>query len=101
MNEFNNRIDAQREILKLVNLKTWPQEELCGLSKKAIDRWILVNVLDPRCRLVELVRTAADQLFFLANRSQEQVTDEYKLRSRKVGLLMTEIGEQMRIVTAA
>ena len=51
MNEFNSRIDAQREILSLVN-----------------------------------------SYFFLANKSQEQVTDEYRLLSLEVFELTQRIG---------
>ena len=62
MTEFNNRIAAQRDILVAVNSVPW-REELFGLSK----------------------------LFFLANKSQEQVTSEYKLLSLEVADLMSRI----------
>ena len=90
MNEFNNRIDAQREVLRLVN-RRHQREQLFGLSSKAIDRWISANMIDSRSRLVELVKSAGAELFFLANKSQEQVTDEYRLRSRRVAVLSNEI----------
>ena len=84
MNEFNNRIAAQRQILQLVNRKKWEKEELLGLSSKAIERWISVNRVDPESRLVELVKTASAKLFFLANKSQEQISEEYKMISREI-----------------
>ena len=83
MNEFNNRIDAQREILNLVNAKRW-REELYGLSSGAIDRWIHANGVDLSSEIVNTIYDAADKLFFLANKSQEQITDEYKLLSSEV-----------------
>lgn len=76
--EFNNRIAAQRAILTVINSRTWRTEELCGLSSKAIDRWVSVNRLEPRSPLVALVKTASEKLFFLANKSQETVSDAYK-----------------------
>lgn len=90
MSEFNNRIAAQRRILLLVNRGRW-QEELFGLSSGAIDRWINANRLDSSSVLVELIRQVADKLFFLSNKSQEQVTEEYNLLSSEVSALTDQI----------
>jgi len=75
--EFNDRIAAQRAILRVVNRKPWSSEQLLGLSSKAIDRWVSVNRIEPGSRLVKLVKDVSAKLFFLANKSQEQVSDEY------------------------
>ncbi|WNZ85157.1 hypothetical protein [Pseudomonas sp. P108] len=83
MIEFNNRIDAQRIILNLINREHW-MEELYGLSSGAIDRWVRANGIDPTADLPRAVYESADKLFFLANKSQEQVTDEYRLLSVEV-----------------
>jgi hypothetical protein len=83
MNEFNNRIDAQRRILSLVNSRPW-REELYGLSVAAIERWIHANGLDPRSALPATIYASADKLFFLANKSQEQITEEYRLLASEV-----------------
>ena len=83
MREFNNRIDAQREILSLVNGLDW-KEELYGLSSGAIARWIKANGVDVSSELSKAVYESASKLFFLANKSQEQVTDEYRLLSAEV-----------------
>lgn len=90
MTEFNNRIAAQREILLTVNNAHW-REELYGMSSGAIDRWLLANNVDRCSRLVSLLLEAAGKLFFLANKSQEQVTAEYRLRSSEVSGLTEEI----------
>ena len=96
MSEFNNRIAAQRKILQLVNRGNSVSEELFGLSQKAIDRWVLVNHIDSESRLVSLIKEASAKLFFLANKSQEQVTEEYKAVSTQIesiyNLIMAEIG---------
>lgn len=96
MSEFNNRIAAQRKILQLVNGRNSVSEELFGLSQKAIDRWVLVNHIDSESRLVSLIKEASAKLFFLANKSQEQVTEEYKAVSTQIAsiynLIMAEIG---------
>lgn len=95
MIEFNNRIDAQRVILNKVNNGTW-QEELHGLSRGAIERWIRANQVDPNGKLVLAISEAADKLFFLANKSQEQVTDEYRLLSVEVNDLTLKIVEVLK-----
>ena len=78
MSEFNNRIAAQRQILRLVNKCTPFSEKLFGLSQKAIARWVIENNIKADSNLVALVQNASEKLFFLANKSQEQITDEYK-----------------------
>lgn len=95
--EFNNRIDAQREVLSLVNGLDW-KEELYGLSSGAIDRWTNVNGIDSSSDLSRAVCESASKLFFLANKSQEQVTDEYRLLSAEVYDLTQRIA---RIVSDA
>jgi len=90
MSEFNNRISAQREILIVVNSGGW-QEELFGLSSGAIDRWINTNRLEPDSVLVKLICEAADKLFFLSNKSQEQITEDYKHLSGEVSVLTSKI----------
>lgn len=90
MSEFNNRIAAQREILMDVNSVVW-QEELFGLSSGAIDRWINENRLESGSVLVELIREAADKLFFLSNKSQEQITEDYKHLSNEVSAITAQI----------
>ena len=91
MNEFSNRIEAQRHVLQLVNQNKWGKEELFGLSSKAIERWISVNLIDPESRLVRLVKESAAKLFFLANKSQEQVADEYIAMSNEVASIAKAI----------
>ncbi|WP_116895789.1 hypothetical protein ACTACG_17180 [Pseudomonas syringae] len=90
MTEFNNRIEAQRTILHVVNSKSWV-EQLFGLSTGAIDRWVRTNGLSTDEPLVVAVYDAAGKLFFLANKSQEQVTEEYKLLSQTIEALIKKI----------
>lgn len=95
MSEFNNRIAAQRHVLQLVNKKKWGKEELFGLSSKAIERWISVNLVNPESRLVQLVKEASAKLFFLANKSQEQITDEYKAISNEIAAITKAIESEL------
>jgi hypothetical protein len=91
MDEFRNRMSAQREILSIVNKFSWRSEKLCGLSENAIVRWSTANRLEAKSEVVVLVRKAARLLFFLATKSQEQVTDEYRARMCEVIRVIEEL----------
>lgn len=91
MSEFANRISAQRQLLKVINKREWHNEELLSLSRKAINRWTEVNVIDQNSKLVNLIITASQKLFFLANKSQEQVSTEYKETSFEIERITKEI----------
>lgn len=91
MSEFNDRIAAQRNLLQLVNSRKWGKEELCGLSRGAIDRWSRINGIDPESALVGLVRNAGSKLFFLANKSQEQVSGEYRAVATEIAAIARAI----------
>jgi len=89
--EFNNRIAAQRSILKVVNGHRNDKEELIGLSSKAIDRWVSTNTLDSNSNIVQLVRELSGKLFFLANKSQEQISPEYKATALEIKNLCLQL----------
>jgi hypothetical protein len=94
--EFNNRIAAQRTILRVVNRKSGSRrEQLFGLSSKAIDRWVSVNNIEPEIRLVKLIREVSSKMFFLANKSQEQVSDEYSNIRTEIASVYEAIGIEL------
>lgn len=97
MSEFNNRIGAQRDVLSIVNSYYW-REELFGLAGKTIERWIMANQLDSSADLVVLVREAGAKLFFLANKSQEQITSDYRALSGEVELILQKIHLAMQLL---
>jgi len=99
MSEFNNRISAQRDILVSINTKGW-QEELFGLSRGAIERWANLNKIGSDSMLLKLINESAAKLFFLANKSQEQITDDYKLLSNEVSTLTKKIQKELERITA-
>src|SRR5262245_55179927 len=86
--DFSNRVDAQRLVLEVVNSREW-NEELFGLSRGALLRWTGANRMDPSSPLVKALELVSDKLQFLANKSQEQITDEYRALSQEVAT-MTE-----------
>lgn len=99
MTEFNNRIAAQREVLLAVNSAHW-REELYGMSSGALDRWVQANCLNRTSKLVSLLTEVAGKLFFLANKSQEQVTAEYQFHSLEVYELSKAIRLEVQQIRA-
>lgn len=91
MHEFNNRIDIQRQVLKIVNRNKPLSAELCGLSEAAIHRWAVVNNVGEEKEILRLLRKISDNLSFLATKSQEQVTEDYKNLSAGIGLLLEDL----------
>lgn len=94
MSDFTNRITAQRNILSVLNKLTW-EEDLFGLSHGAINRWVSINQLDPESSIVKLIEEAARKLFFLANKSQEQITEEYRSLSAEVTSITSQIKDSV------
>lgn len=96
MNDFINRVDTQRQVLNLVNSRIREKEELFGLSEKAISRWENANGIDPGRPLSIRLRELAVALQTLANKSQEAVTDDYKVKAFRVHGLV----ERLRLEAA-
>lgn len=91
MYDFLNRVDAQRMVLDSVNRRPWEREPLMSLSSKSIDRWVECNLINRQSDLVSLLLLTSEKLFFLANKSQEQITEDYKSLSREVADLSFKI----------
>ncbi len=97
--EFNDRIAVQRAILRVVNSKPWGCEQLFGLSSKAIDRWVSVNRIEPSSQLVKLVKDTSAKLFFLANKSQEQISNDYRTVSGEITALRRALEAEIETFT--
>ena len=93
MSEFSNRIDSQRKILRTVNKVQWQGEPLLSLSQRAISRFTKVNQLAENCDIVRLLTQVSEKLYFLANKSQEQVTEEYRTLASEVMIIHNNIRE--------
>lgn len=91
MSEFNNRIIAQRDALKIVNGSELFVEPLLSLTDKAIDRWSRNNKVDAQDSIIILLKSMSGTLFFLANKSQEQVTEDYRELSKKVDKQLSDL----------
>jgi hypothetical protein len=94
--EFNNRIAAQRRLLRTVNKSDCWSEQLAGISVDAIERFACVNSLPASDDLVRTLRLAAKALQCLATKSQEQLTDEYD----KIEIEVDELQRSLEILLA-
>lgn len=74
--EFNSRVDLQREVIKIINKKPL-KSQLTGLSKPAIDKWLSINNISNEL-LQKILVNISEKLFFIANKSQDHITEEYK-----------------------
>jgi len=95
MSEFINRIQLQREVIKIVNNSKF-EYSIVGLSKKSIDRWCVDNNLNSQSKLIKLLLDISEKLFFLANKSQEQITESYARISDEVSFLVKSLSELVR-----
>lgn len=84
MDEFVNRMNTQRHVLNLVNGKIDLSEKLFGLSYSAIQRWASANQLDLSSEIICFLRQISSDLFFIATRSQEPVSAEYRFRRQQI-----------------
>ncbi|MDE8741717.1 hypothetical protein PZA20_07745 [Pectobacterium polaris] len=96
MSEFNNRITAQRNALKIINGSGLFSEPLLSLTEKAIDRWSNNNGVNTYDSTVSLLKLISGTLFFLANKSQEQITEDYKALSEKVNNQLSELDLEIK-----
>lgn len=80
MDEFVSRMETQRYVLNLVNSNFDGREELFGLSKNAIFRWAIANEISATSHLVQSLEKISSELFFMATRSQESISNEYNIR---------------------
>lgn len=83
MSEFLNRIDLQREVIQIVNGGFY-KFQLSGLSLKAIEKWKDENQINNSNKLLDILKVISGKLYFLSNKSQEQITEEYKSLSIEV-----------------
>ena len=84
MDEFVGRMATQRHVLEIINTRLETGEKLYGLSSKAIDRWAADHQLAPQAKILQMLKHVSGELFFMATRSQEPVSEEYELRRKNI-----------------
>jgi len=90
MREFNNRIELQREVIRIVNNGKY-EYQITGISKNAIERWIMDNNVQQNSNSIKLLYLISSKLFFLANKSQEQITEKYKQIKSNISEIVNEL----------
>src|SRR6266567_1968979 len=71
MNTFLNKVDAEREVLRVVNEVTPRQKQLAGLSAAAISNWQIRNEIPHDHGCISLLTELADTCQTLSDRSNE------------------------------
>jgi len=99
MDEFLNRIDAQRKVLAIINSKRGI-EPLFGLSRAAIERWAAANGVSNDNLVCEKLFELAKKLSFLANRSQQQVSSEYQKCETEISAETNQLAVIWQITTS-
>lgn len=92
MDEFNNRIVAQRSVLEIVNGQYSRCEQLSGLSKKAIERWLSANKIDSKGEVAVILFKISNNMISLGIKSQEQVTNDYQNTVSSIQALAAQLG---------
>jgi hypothetical protein len=95
MAEYVDRIHAQRGILESINSISW-SEDLFGLSRSAISRWAERNGIDADSEVLRLLQSASEMLGFMANKSQQSMSDEYRQKSAELKDLTAKLYMEIR-----
>lgn len=96
MSEFLNRIDAQRRVVKIINQNSF-HFPLVGLSKKSVERWQMENMIKNDSIILKLLFEISIKLFFLSNKSQEQITEDYKAKSIEISELINSLQIELNV----
>lgn len=94
MSEFLNRIDLQRKAIKIVNSSN-SKVQLTGLSLNTINSWCQINNINKSEKVVKELLHLSEKLFFLANKSQEQVTEDYKEMCNEIDSSLSRLREAL------
>lgn len=90
MTGFQNRVDAEREVLRVVNKSRFSSVKLCGLSALAIRQWeaslhdSVRRVVVPRLILI------SDKVMRMANRSAESFESISSEDSREFARMLAD-----------
>ncbi|MEA9414298.1 hypothetical protein [Flavobacterium sp. PL02] len=84
MSDFLNRIDIQRRAIKIVNSNNSFRFHLAGLSINAVEKWREQNDISIEHDIMKMLLKISSKIFFLSNKSQEQITEDYKILSTEV-----------------
>ncbi len=96
MDNFTNRMDAQRVILKHINSHINLNEDLNGLSFHSITRWASSNSIPANSELYLSLMAISEKLNLIANKSQEQMLDDDQIHIIELFQLYDKTKEVIR-----
>lgn len=97
MSEFYNRVSVQRDVIKIVNKTALFSFPLNGLTQESIKSWIDLNKVENE-RIINIIYHISEKMMLLANKSQEQITEEYSLLSYDVAQDMLRLKEGLKLL---
>lgn len=83
MSDFFNRIKVQRRVIQIVNSSKL-QFQIAGLSLSSIKKWAHDNSIEENSDIYTHLLLISSKLFFLSNKSQEQISEDYQMVIRDV-----------------
>jgi hypothetical protein len=95
MTEFNDRMSIQRHIVQIVNRRSRGSEMLYGLSSNAIERWLSANSIERTSAISQLLKDVSSKLFFLAAKSQEHISEEYRVMAGEIENITSKIQREL------
>lgn len=96
MDQFLSRVDAQRRVINIVNREIKSNFPLVSLSAKSLEKWKIENSITDESELINNLFLISSKLFFLSNKSQEQITNEYRLLSKTVDDLIDNLNNKIK-----
>lgn len=80
MSDFLNRIEVQRRVIKIINNSRLTYQ-LSGLSINSLRKWAMDNKIEEKTDIYNHLLLISSKLFLLSNKSQEQISEDYKMIS--------------------
>jgi hypothetical protein len=95
MGEFSSRVEAQRQILKVVNSRDCLGAQPFAVTTAAIQRWASTNGLDTSTAVVKLLHSVSAQIFVMANHIDDPIAETYSLSKQRVVVLARQVQEEL------
>jgi hypothetical protein len=96
---FVNRLDLQRNVIKLVNKYCSSTKELAGLSEEAVRSWLGTNPVYKKEGLVQVILSLSNCFNSLANKSQEAIDEEYSILEETTKEYLVLLEKELRTMS--
>jgi len=95
VNSFFKKVEVERTVIQEVNMVTYGDKQLSGLSWAAINNWCAVNTISQQSDLIYHLKSLSDLCNSLSDRSNENFLsvpiDRVERIKLELGLLKSEL----------